>query len=343
MSTDKFKHLREVYKAVREILPEGELGLVGGCVRDTLLGYTPKDFDFTTNLTPEQVEEFAKKAGRHVYTTGKAYGTIGFKVEVIEHNDYDYEFGFGPQWEAMGKFVLVEVTTYRKEKYRSGSRKPEVAFGTDLREDLKRRDFTINSLWFGSKDPSEEPELLDLFCGRLHLNDGLIKAVGEAQDMVRDDPLRILRAIRFAAKYNFKIDQYLWGVCCKHITKLWDVAIERQVVELDKTLTSPFRLEGFNLLDEVGYLKQFLPELYTEISEVDIPETEDSNMAWKGLLHSVGTVVTLDKKGEVKRTFIKKRHDFLCEGIASRFKFSNNRTKTILGTNKNGLQKDYFE
>lgn len=162
MTTD-FKKLDAVYEAVRKVLPVGELGLVGGCVRDTILGREPKDYDFATSLLPDEVEQLVKKAGRRCYTLGKAFGTIGFKVEVMEYNDYAGVFG--PQWHAMSKFVYVEVTTYRKEKYRDGSRKPEVEFGTDLREDLLRRDFTINSLWYGSKDPAEKPELVDLFCG----------------------------------------------------------------------------------------------------------------------------------------------------------------------------------
>lgn len=329
-----FKNLDAVYEAVRKILPVGELGLVGGCVRDTLLGKQPKDYDFATSLLPDEVEDLVRKAGRRAYTTGKSCGTIGFKVEVMEYNDYNYANDWGPQWHAVSKFVLVEVTTYRKEKYHDGSRKPEVEFGTDLREDLLRRDFTINSLWYGSKDPAEKPALLDLFCGRLHLDEGLIKAVGEAQDMVRDDPLRILRAVRFKQQLGgFKIDPYLWGVCKKRVKELWNVAIERQVVELDKILTvGTMPQTGLLDLEELGYIKQFLPELLTEAGqELEWPMTEDPDKMWRGLLKTVGTLVSMDKQGEVKRYFSKKRHDFLCTGIATRFKFSNRRLETILG------------
>lgn len=336
MATD-FKKLDAVYEAVRKVLPVGELGLVGGCVRDTILGREPKDFDFATSLLPDEVEELVRKAGRRAHTTGKSCGTIGFKAEVMQHNDYDYEGDWGPQWHAMGKFVPVEVTTYRKEKYREGSRKPEVEFGTDLREDLLRRDFTINSLWYGSKDPAEKPELVDLFCGRLHIVEGLIKAVGEAQDMVRDDPLRILRAVRFKQQLQgFRIDPYLWGVCKKRVKELWNVAIERQTVELDKTFTNGTdRTVGLRDLGDLGYIKQFLPELLTENGkDTEMLLTSDPNKAWQTLLRHVGTVVVLDKNGEVKRSFNKKRHDFLCKGICSRFKFSNKRTETILGGNK---------
>lgn len=215
-----------VYWAVRKIIPEGELGLVGGCVRDSELGLEPKDYDFCTDLLPEEVESFVKKAGRHVYAVGKRFGTIGFKVPVDFNEDGNEEY------------VYVEVTTYRTERYADGSRKPEVEFGTDLREDLLRRDFTINSLWYGSKDPEQEPELLDLFAGRLDLDERLIKAVGEPKKMLADDPLRILRAIRFACRYGFNIEPNLLGCCRKGHEKLWTVAIERQVVELDKIFTS---------------------------------------------------------------------------------------------------------
>lgn len=329
-------NLEKVYEATRKILPIGELGLVGGCVRDTLLGLEPKDYDFCTNLTPDEVEELVKKAGRRAYSVDKAYGTIGFKVEILKKNDYGDEEnkgGWSTQWDTMSRFVLVEVTTYRKEKYHEGSRKPEVEFGTDLREDLLRRDFTINALWFGSKDPKQKPELLDLFCGRLHLDEGLIKSVGDAQQMVKDDPLRILRAVRFKHQLGFNIDQYLWGVCKKNIKKLWDVAIERQVVELDKIFTRSTLIPGDNLRDlgGLGYIKQFLPELLTEnLEETKVPNNPDPDEAWAALLSTVGAYVYV-KDGEIKRNFLHKRHDFLCKGIASRFKFSNRRLETILG------------
>lgn len=312
MIKDRYENIYEVYKAVRHIIYEGELGLVGGCVRDSELGLEPKDYDFCTNLTPDRVEELAKQAGRHVYAVGKRFGTIGFKVEVN------------------GEWVYVEVTTYRTEKYTNGSRKPQVEFGTDLREDLKRRDFTINSLWFGSKDPEQEPELLDLFAGRLDLDDHLIKSVGDPKKMLSDDPLRILRAVRFACKYGFNIEPNLLGCCKKGHEKLWTVAIERQVVELDKIFTSNNASRGLELLKHIEVLDMLLPELV----KYDFPlHGEDADWAWRNLLHYVGGYEKFDDWGGDHYVYDKNKHDFLCKGICARFKFSNKRTNIILGGN----------
>lgn len=310
MSKSNYDKIRAIYKAVRKIIYEGELGLVGGCVRDSELGLEPKDYDFCTNLTPDRVEELAKEAGRHVYTIGKRFGTTGFRVEIEK------------------RWIYVEVTTYRTEKYTNGSRKPEVEFGTDLREDLKRRDFTINSLWFGSKDPEQEPELLDLFAGRLDLDDHLIKSVGDPKKMLSDDPLRILRAIRFACKYNFNIEPNLLGCCKKSNKKLWNVAIERQTTELDKILTSGNAERGLELLQHIEVLDMLLPELQDTRIAYD---GDDPDWAWKRLLYYVGGYKKKDDFGSEYYVYDKPKHDFLCKGICARFKFSNNRTKVIIG------------
>lgn len=310
-----------VYWAVRKIIPKGELGLVGGCVRDSELGLEPKDYDFCTNLLPDEVEQLARGVGRHTYSVGKRFGTIGFKVPVDWNDDGNIEF------------VYVEVTTYRTEKYRDGSRKPEVEFGTDLREDLMRRDFTINSLWYGSKDPEQEPELLDLFAGRLDLDDRLIKSVGDPKKMLSDDPLRILRAIRFACKYNFNIEPNLLGCCRKGREKLWTVAIERQVVELDKIFTSDNPNRGLELLKHIEILDMILPELNPTAIEAPL-YGEDADWAWRNLLHYVGGYTKTNDWFQTNYIYDKHKHDFLCKGICARFKFSNKRTNIILGGNK---------
>lgn len=332
MVKPNYDNIYKVYKSLRHIIYEGELGLVGGCVRDSELGLKPKDYDFCTNLTPERVEELAKQAGRHVYTVGKRFGTIGFKVPVLEHNDYDYDNGWGPQWHTKETFVYVEVTTYRTEKYKDGSRKPEVEFGTDLREDLLRRDFTINSLWYGSKDPEQEPELLDLFAGRLDLDDRLIKSVGDPKKMLSDDPLRILRAVRFACKYNFNIEPNLLGCCKKGHEKLWTVAIERQVVELDKIFTSDNPNRGLELLQHIGVLDMLLPELDETAIRAPL-YGDDADWAWRNLLHYVGGYTKYNDWGQSQYVYDKCKHDFLCKGICARFKFSNKRNKIIIGGN----------
>lgn len=321
----KYQNLYNIYKAVREILPEGELGLVGGCVRDTLLGLEPKDYDFNTNLTPDRVEELVKKAGRHVYTVGKRFGTIGFKVPIIEYNDYDYEGGWGPQWHMRETFVYVEVTTYRDETYDPNSRKPVVTFGTDLREDILRRDFTINSIWYGSLDPEQEPDIKDLLAGWNDLDLKRIKSCRDPQKMISDDPLRILRAVRFACKFGFNIEPNLYGTCRKKRERLWTVAIERQTVELDKILTSDSAERGLEILKDLGILDMLLPEL----DKIPLAFSDDPDVAWRKLLHYVGGELRYDDWGSEHYVYNKSRHNFLCQGIAARFKFSNKRLEII--------------
>lgn len=322
------EELEQVYKAVRKILPEGELYAVGGCVRDALLGKTPKDWDFCTNLTPEQMKPFVKAAGRKVYDIGEKFGTLGFKVPVIEHNKYDYENDWGPQWDTRSKYVRVEVTTYRSEKYTPGSRKPEVSFGTSLREDLKRRDFTINAMAYDGK-------LVDLFASELDLQGKRIKSVGDPKQMLTDDPLRILRALRFSIQLGFEIEQNLFRHLKRFCPKLFDVAIERQVMELDKM----FSLDpnaAISLLKEIGWIKYFLPELYTEFSQDKLVKIRgsiqktDIDHIWKQILCNTGEFWEENDYGEFYLTNNNhKRSSYLNQGIATRFKFSNKRKELL--------------
>lgn len=330
--------LEDVYEAVRKVIPNGELYAVGGCVRDHLLGKTPKDWDFCTNLTPEQMKPLIEDAGRHVYAIGEKFGTLGFKVEVMEYNDYDYESGWGPQWHAMSTWVYVEVTTYRTERYEQGSRKPKVKLGTDLKEDLKRRDFTINSLAFDGK------EIIDLFAGELDLNHKLIKSVGEPKQMINDDPLRILRAVRFSVQLGFDIEQNLERHLKRFCPKLFDVAIERQQVELDKMFAIDAE-KSLNKLYDIGYIKYFLPEIMggerIGIPKMKIPSPINSNKPideiWKKILSKSGEEIVFLEPGQSyfgDAIITNNHHDrtrFLNRGIAARFKFSNKRRQIVTG------------
>lgn len=326
--------LEDVYEAVRRVLPEGELYAVGGCVRDTLLKKQPKDWDFCTNLTPEQMKPLIEKAGRHYYGIGEKFGTVGFKCPVMEYNDYDYENGWDPQWYAMETYVYVEVTTYRSEKYTPGSRKPEVVFGNNLREDLKRRDFTINSLAFDGKD------YIDLFAGELDLHHKLIKSVGEPKQMINDDPLRILRAIRFSVQLGFDIEQNLFNHLRRFCPKLFDVAIERQQVELDKMfLIDPKK--SISLLDNIGYFELFLPELIdSRFYKLKIPSNiskdNDIDNIWRKILSKTGEhYISKDSFSEPYLTNNNiARTKYLNNGICARFKFSNKRRQIIMGDEK---------
>ena len=303
--------LDKVYKAARKVIPNGELFLVGGCVRDILLNKIPKDYDFTTNLSPEEVRDLFKLNGRKVWESGIRFGTIGSKVLVDN------------------KYVPIEITTYRTEKYQNKCRKPEVEFSNSLEEDLKRRDFTINSMAYGSKN-NTNPILIDLFNGKKDLENKIIKSVNDIEKMIKDDPLRILRAIRFSSQLDFIIENNLFNSLKEYVYLLKDVAIERQEVELSKMLMNNFG-KSLYLLNEIDYIKLFLPEiLINDKLKVFLKDKsfENEDLMWKYLLSNSGELLVEDDK--YLTNSYQWRTKFINQGICKRFKFSNKRTKIIL-------------
>lgn len=301
--------LKIIYDAVREILPDGELFLVGGAVRDAHMKLTPKDFDFTGNLDPDTVEALVESAGRRAYTTGKRFGTIGFKAPYQDGETTKYEY--------------IEYTTYRTEYYDGKSRKPEVVFAKTLEEDLSRRDFTFNAMAFDGE------KILDFYGGKLDIYAKQIKTVGLPKDRIIEDPLRILRAARFAARYGFTIDPNFIGKARQLADRIFDVSVERWVIEMDKLLTSKDAYGGIDALDKMGILPRILPELYNEDSHInpfdccgDMEVWEDADEAWKFLLAHQYSPNTIKQAGRSIK--------FVNSGICARFKFSNARCDIIL-------------
>jgi len=278
--------------------------LVGGSVRDILLEREPKDYDFCTPLEPDEIEAKVKKAGRRAYLTGKKFGTIGFKCQ--------------------GQFI--EVTTFRSERYNPGSRKPEVEFVQDLKQDLSRRDFTINSIAL------KDGEYFDPFGGRLDILARKIKAVGEATDRFKEDPLRVLRAARLAAQLGFYIDPNMVGKAKKIAHSITTVSRERWVQELDKLLIAPNAKEGLSSLNSMNVLRFMLPEVFVLISETDWfdslfvsePELDER---WAELLMQTGRIASDPFTKAPKNEIIGVE---IVTGICARLKFSNERTKRII-------------
>lgn len=283
-------HLKKNYDAVRSILSTGELFAVGGCVRDTLLGVVPKDWDYATNLTPDEMEPLIRAAGRKVYETGRRFGTLGFKVEVD------------------GIYELVEVTTYRTEYYDGRSRRPDVVYAKTLIEDLSRRDATFNAIAYDGE------KLFDPFGGRLDLHRGLIKSVGAPKDRIAEDPLRMLRFARFAARYGFMIDPNFIGKARQLADRIYNVSVERWVQELDKLLTSEYADAGIKALIDMGLWQRILPEL-TNHNFLVQSFTDDPDEAWKNLLTNIYANRKLER--------------YINYGIAKRLKFSNKRTELL--------------
>jgi poly(A) polymerase len=285
-----------IQKQVIEVLGTDEVYLVGGSVRDIVLGQEAKDFDFTTPMLPDEVEAKVKASGRRAYAIGKKFGTIGFKVEV-EPRVFEY----------------VEVTTFRSEVYTSKSRKPEVQFVPSLDEDLARRDFTFNAMVL-----KVDGTIYDPYGGRIDILKRLINTVGLPKDRIQEDPLRILRAARFAARYGFTIDPNFIGKARHLADRIYDVSIERWVQELDKMLVSEHYEEGQEALHMMGMWYRILPEMYGEnvLPLDDLDLGTDVDLAWAKLLSGI------DANPKVAR--------YINGGICQRLKFSNQRTKTIL-------------
>lgn len=301
-----------IQKEVQRILGTDGVFLVGGSVRDLVMGNEPKDYDFTTSMLPEEMVERVRAAGRRVYTVGERFGTIGFKVPITELKEVSlmtatdtFEVG------TTTTFEYVEVTTFRSEVYTSKSRKPEVKFVPSLDEDLARRDFTMNAMVLRS-----DGTIYDPYGGKLDIYAKQIKTVGQPKDRIQEDPLRILRAARFAARYNFKIDPNFIGKARQLADRIYDVSVERWVQELDKLLTSDYYSVGLSDLHEMGMLDRILPE----IIEYTVLVNDTPDMAWKSLLSSTNGNQRIAR--------------YINTGICARLKFSNDRTDLILDKHK---------
>jgi poly(A) polymerase len=240
--------LRERVPAVAEIgrlfARHGhELALVGGPVRDVLLGQQPGDLDLTTDATPEQVLDMTKGWADRTWTVGIAFGTIGLRKG---HS-------------------LFEITTYRSEQYGRTSRKPEVEYGRSLEEDLVRRDFTINAM--AARLPGYE--FTDPFGGFDALREKVLRTPGRPEQSFSDDPLRILRAARFAAKLGFTVAPEVRAAMTERAGRLVIVSAERITSELTKLMLTPDPALGIDVLVQTGVADEVLPEVSRLRMEAD--------------------------------------------------------------------------
>jgi len=220
-----------------------ELALVGGSVRDALLGRLGQDLDFATDARPEEVLALVKGWADTWWEVGIAFGTVG----------------------ARKGDVVVEVTTYRDEVYRSDSRKPEVSYGRSLDEDLRRRDLTVNAM--AVTVPGKE--FVDPFGGLADLAAGLLRTPGRPEDSFDDDPLRMLRVARFAAQLGFAVDPAVEAAMTGMAERIDIVSAERVRDELAKLVCAPQPRAGLALLVRTGLAARVLPELPRLALEID--------------------------------------------------------------------------
>jgi poly(A) polymerase len=220
-----------------------ELALVGGPVRDAMLGRRHNDLDLTTSARPDQVEALLKGWADATWDIGRAFGTIGSRK--------------GP--------FQIEITTYRSEAYDPSSRKPAVDFGDSLEGDLGRRDFTVNAM--AVRVPSRE--FVDPYGGVVDLAHGVLRTPGLPEDSFSDDPLRMMRAARFAAQLGFEVDPRVVDAMTEMAGRIEIISAERVREELVKLVLAPYPRLGLSLLVETGLAALVLPELPALILEKD--------------------------------------------------------------------------
>ncbi len=227
-----------------------ELALVGGPVRDAFLGRVSADLDFTTSASPDETEALLARWGDAHWDIGREFGTIGARRHGRRNG---------------GEDVVVEVTTYRTDAYDPASRKPEVVFGDTLEGDLSRRDFTVNSM------AVRLPELtfVDPFDGLSDLAARRLRTPVAARQSFDDDPLRMMRAARFAAQLGFAVDEDALAAIREMADRISIVSAERVRDELTKLLLAPMPRPGLEVLVDTGLAEHVLPELPALRLEID--------------------------------------------------------------------------
>ena len=280
--------------------------LVGGCVRDLLLGREPKDYDVATNATPAQVMTIFPET----YAVGAQFGVVLVPVpEVPREKDVASNVSIENADRVDPNFSThahaVEVATFRSDiGYSDGRHPDEVRFSQDPREDVARRDFTINGMLLDLVSG----EVLDFVGGRRDLEGGIVRAIGDPERRFAEDKLRMLRAVRFAARFEYAIEPGTFAAIQKLASEIGVVSRERVRDELTRMLTEGHARRAFLLLDESGLLREVLPEIsemkgvqqppqfhpegdvfvHTLLLLENLPQPCPPVLAWGALLHDVG-------------------------------------------------------
>ncbi len=321
---------KEAREAMEVLEQKGfESYLIGGCVRDLFLGRTPKDWDITTNATPaEIIESFPKTFYEN------DFGTVGVVFE--ETTDPTLK--------------VIEITPYRLEgKYTNNRHPDEVHFSKNLEDDLKRRDFTINALALGKKEG--EFEVVDLFGGKIDLQKGIVKTVGNPDERFNEDGLRILRAVRIATELGFLIDPETEKAILENVSLLKNISAERIRDEFVRIISSDSPMKGILLCKKLGLLHFIIPELEEGIGatqnqahsfdvfehllrtlEHSAKKKFSIEVRLAALLHDIGKPPTRRFSDE-KKDFTFYGHDVVGSKIAKkileRLKFSNKTIEVV--------------
>lgn len=325
-----------IVSKVREIIPESYL--VGGSVRDIILGNEPKDYDFCTPLFPGQVEKILQSAGYKTYDIGKAFGTIQFDLDGQK----------------------IEITTYRKnESYQRDNRRPVVEWGSCIEEDLIRRDFTFNAIAFTIEKYGTI--FIDPFQGKKHLKEGIIETPLDPEITFDDDPLRILRAVRFRSKFGFQYSDRVKKALASKAYRLLFLPKERVLDELNKILLSEHVKEALKDLIDYKLINYIIPELvvlknFKQESiyhhkdvfghTVDVVANTPSELVlrWAGLLHDIGKPYVFSDDGGAVHFY---RHEelsaLMSESILGRLRLPNKVINDVVYLVKNHMKANLYE
>jgi len=342
LTADSKQHATNIVRILRD--RGHQAYFAGGCVRDLLLGREPADYDVATDATPQKVMEILPQT----FAVGAQFGVV---LVPLPKNDSG-ESAVPPG----EKVPVVEVATFRSDvSYTDGRHPDEVRFSRNPEEDVRRRDFTINGLML---DPTTN-EVLDFIGGRDDLKAGLIRTVGEPERRFAEDKLRMLRAVRFAARFGYQIDPATMAAVQHLAPQIHQVSRERVREELTKMLTEGRARRAFELLDETGLLQQVLPEIsrmkgveqppefhpegdvfvHTLLLLDKLPGGSSKTLAWGALLHDVGKPPTFRVASDRIRFdgHVEVGVKMAAE-ICRRLRFSNEETDQILALVDNHMR-----
>ena len=286
----------------------------GGCVRDIVRGETPKDFDIATDATPEVVQQTFPRT----YAVGAHFGVI-----VVVENGFQFE-----------------VATFRSDDAYLDGRRPSAVHFSSPEEDAKRRDFTINGMFY---DPATD-KVIDFVGGRADLEAKLIRAIGEPAQRFQEDRLRMLRAVRFATLLDYKIDNQTWNAIAGNAASINQISAERIREELLRIFLSPNRVRGWDLLDKSGLMGAILPEMetmkgclqpeqfhpegdvfeHTRLMLKLLPDKVSVPLVFSVLFHDVAKPVTatVDQTGRIRFNEHDRIGAEMAEAIMERLRFS---------------------
>ena len=314
----------------------------GGCVRDLLLGREPLDFDVATSATPEQVLAMFPRT----FAVGAQFGVV-LVVDAFDEAE-----------------ILTEVATFRNDgAYKDGRRPESVSYTDSAEQDVLRRDFTINGMLLDPEklraEGNVDEAVLDFVGGREDLQQGIIRAIGDPRQRFAEDKLRMLRAVRFAARFGFEIEDQTLGAIRAAAPQIQQVSYERVREELTRMLTEGAARRAFELLEQTGLLVEVLPEvarmrgveqppqyhpegdvlIHTLMLLEQLPMGVSATLAWGALLHDVGKPATFrvapDRIRFDGHVEIGVR---MAEKICQRLRMSNSDTEQILALVANHMR-----